>query len=928
MAILKGFPPSNTISPSVRITEKDLSFIAPEQSFHRAGLVGFASKGPINIPTVVQSRRQLNTVFGFPHPEAGDPYLIYAAEQYLLVANELYVVRVADTDPVSWERARSAEVDLPSAGGEVVLVSSVAGPYRLEKDMYFKWRLNKVLASKTLVALSDDNHPDPVVNSEGYSASQLANDLNAQLDPSVDGIEFFSTTEATSLIEAEVIGTSQTDGDATFELANDNIVAGSVTGRVVVNGTVVQTFKVDANDSFTFKTIVSSASVKATSGSINKANGTITLGYSGNLTPGSSGSSNFNSVSVDYKYTREFATSRIGVRTTFSFGPRASLELVSVQDALYGPTVVDEGGEGNSNVHIGVTGLGSGMEVAQFTGSESGSFDFTSVDEHDLQVVVDGTDNVLVDNVVQVIDLSSFASNDEVSAAAVATAINSQIAAGDVPGGFEAVAVGGYVSLRTLHAGNDARLLVKNESSVFELLGFDAPLLDPTDPAVVDNSGSNKGMYVTAEGSSPEGTSGTAAVSTYGVAFGDSNRFGDVSVRITADSPGIDGNGTQIVVRNNVREGNFVIEVYNNGVQVESWGNLTKDETSRFYVETFLSLVSDYIKAVDNTANPSPPLDGTYSLVGGSDGIPSDPDDQDYFLIGNQLGYTGMYALSEPEQIDIDLVAVPGHSSTGVVLALIDMCQNMRSDCLAIIDAPFGLTVKEIIHWQNGAHPLNTTRFDSDFAALYWPWVKIRDSFNNVDVWVPPSGSVMAVYARNDALAAPWFAPAGVNRGVVPGITDVFSRPTLEERDLMYGNRNAINPIVQYADFQDFVVWGQKTLQRKPTALDRVNVRRLMFVIEKRIRQASRSLLFEPHDEIFREKFIDIATRILRQVQIGRGLTAFIIKADEELNTPDVIDRNEFRARIGVQPTRAVEFMFLEFSIHRTGSFEAGSDTF
>ena len=101
-----------------------------------------------------------------------------------------------------------------------------------------------------------------------------------------------------------------------------------------------------------------------------------------------------------------------------------------------------------------------------------------------------------------------------------------------------------------------------------------------------------------------------------------------------------------------------------------------------------------------------------------------------------------------------------------------------------------------------------------------------------------------------------------------------------------------------------------------------------MFVIEKRIRQASRSLLFEPNDEAFRSTFVDIATAILREVQIGRGLTAFIIKADEELNTPDVIDRNEFRARIGVQPTRAVEFMFIEFSIHRTGSFEAGSDTF
>jgi hypothetical protein len=677
---------------------------------------------------------------------------------------------------------------------------------------------------------------------------------------------------------------------------------------VVVGSTVVQTFRVDEEGNFLFKNVVALPAVRAVDGAINLTNGNITLTYNAAPTVA-------NYLSVDYRYEDSFAASRIGVRTTFSFGPRASLEFVSVSNQLCG--------EGSA------IGLGTGMVPAQMTGSAEGDFDFTTLTGHELQVVVDGTDNVLIDNVNQVVDLSELATDNTTTAQQVVDAINAAINAGEVPGGFEAVLVtnggegaDGFVSLRTLHSGNDARLLVKSESSLFALLGFDAPLEDPTD------AGSDAGAYVTAEGDSPEGVSGDVAGATYGLARGDSNRFGDVSVTIVADSPGMEGNGTQVVVKNNIREGHFSLEVYNNGVQVESWGNLSKDETSRYYVETFLTLVSDYVRAVDNVSNPSPPLDGVYDLVGGSDGLPSDPDDQDYLLIGNKVGMSGLYALSEPEQIDLDIVAVPGHSSTGVVLALRDMCQNMRMDCMAIIDAPFGLTVKEIVDWQNGAHPLNTTRFDSDFAALYWPWVKIRDTYNNVDVWVPPSGSIMAVYARNDSLAAPWFAPAGVNRGVVPGITDVFSRPTLEERDLMYGNRNCINPIVQYADFQDFVVWGQKTLQRRPTALDRVNVRRLMFTIEKRIRVASRSLLFEPNDEAMRSQFVRIASTILREVQIGRGLTAFIIKADEELNTPDVIDRNEFRARIGIQPTRSTEFMFLEFSIHRTGSFEAGSDTF
>lgn len=784
MAILRGFPPSNTISPSVRITEKDLSFIAPEQSFHRAGLVGFASKGPINVPTLVATQRQLNTVFGFPHPESGDPYLLYAAEQYLLVANELYIVRVGDEDNVSDERADTASVDIPSAGGQISILSAEAGDYTFSKDSFFRWRLNGVLHSKTLVVLAGT-----------YTAAQLAEDLNLQLDGDIDGIEFFTD-----------------DGD-------------------------------------------------------------------------------------DY----------IGVQTTWAFGPDSELEFVSVQDAIYGGAVVD----GN------VSGLGTGMTQATITGSldqypasyqSVGYYDFTGLTDLNIQIVIDGTDNVLIDNVVQTIDLADLEGSNN-TLAAIVSEINNQLVdnGGDLPGGWLAEADGDNLKFSTTHHGRDARLLIKADSTAASLFGLES---------------------VTKTGASPVGDSGDGGVATYGRINGDANSTGAVTFTVSADSAGIDGNNTQVVVENNIREGNFSIAVYNAGVEVESWGGLVKDENSRFYVETFLALVSDWVRVSDNTANAAPPLDGTYSLTGGSDGIPSDPDDQDSLIIGSNLAFTGMYALSEPEQIDIDLIAVPGHSSTAVVTALLDLCQNVRMDCMAIIDPPFGLTVNEIVAWQNGSHPLNTTRFDSDFGALYWPWVKIRDNHNRVDIWAPPSGSVMATIARSDQLAAPWFAPAGVNRGVVPNITDVFSRPTLEERDLMYGYRNAVNPIIQFVDFDGFVIWGQKTLQRRPTALDRVNVRRLMFVIEKRIRTASRQLLFDPHDDILRQKFVRISTAILSEIQVGRGVNDFRVKCDEELNTPDVIDRNEMRARIGVQPIRAAEFIFIEFSIHRTGSFSENADTF
>lgn len=777
MAILRGFPPSNTISPSVRITEKDFSLIAPEQSFHRAGLVGFASKGPINVPTLISTQRQLNTIFGFPHPESGDPYLLYAAEQYLTIANELYIVRVGDVENVSDEKANTAEVDVPSAGGQITIMSGLAGSYTFSVDSFFRWRLNGVLHSKTLVVLAGT-----------YSAAQLAEEMNLQLVPDIDGIQFV------------------TDNTDTY----------------------------------------------------------------------------------------------IGVQTTWAFGPDSELEFVSVQDAMYGNTVLN----GNP------TGLGTGMTQASITGSLAqypasyqtvGHYDFTGLTGLNIQIVIDGTDNVLIDNVVQTIDLADLEGSNN-TLAAIVNEINSKLVenGGDLPGGWIASASANNLVFKTNHTGRDARLLIKSDSTAAALFGLES---------------------VTKTGTSPVGDSGDVAVATYGRINGDANSSGAVTFTVTADTAGIDGNSTQIVIENNVREGNFAIYVYNNSAEVESWGGLVKDENSQFYVETFLALASDWIRVTDNTSNAAPPLDGTYSLSGGSDGIPSDPDNQDALIIGNSLSYTGIYALSEPEQIDIDLIAVPGHSSTSVVMALLDLCQNVRMDCMAIVDPPFGLTVNEIVAWQNGTHPLNTTRFDSDFGALYWPWVKIRDNFNRVDIWAPPSGSVMATIARSDQLAAPWFAPAGVNRGIVPNITDVFSRPTLEERDLMYGYRNAINPIVQFVDFDGFVIWGQKTLQRMPTALDRISVRRLMFVIEKRIRQSSRQLLFDPHDSILRDKFVRLATAVLSEIQVGRGVNDFRVQCDETLNTADVIDRNEMRARIGVQPIKAAEFIFIEFAIFRTGSF-------
>lgn len=771
MAILRGFPPSNTISPSVRITEKDFSLILPNPSFHRAGIVGFASKGPINIPTLITSTRSLHVTFGFPHPQTGDPYLIYAGEQYLSVANELYVVRVAVDSPGNDEQAMTASVAIPASGPAILVTSKLAGPYVFATNQFFRWRLNGILASKMLVVLAGT-----------YTTDQLVASLNAQLTSSVDGITFSN------------VG-----------------------------------------------------------------------GY-------------------------------ISVGTTFSYGPSASLEFVSCQSMMVG---------GASST----IGLGLDMTQAVLTGTvtkypnnsyqTAGNFDFTGLTGLNLQVVIEGTDSTLIDDIVQVIDFSTIEGLNN-SITTVVNTINSQAS------GFLATAVGNNIVLKTLTYGEDSSLLVKSSSTAAAILGLGT---------------------TTVYGSSTTGVSGAANANHLGIITGATNASTVVAFTITADSPGIEGNGTQVVVGTDTRSGTFSIGVYNNGQQIEQWGNLTKDSTSTYYVATYLQQVSSYIRATDNVSVTQLPTAGTYSLSGGTDGIPFDPEEQDNLLIGSDTAMTGMQALSDPEQVDIDLICVPGHPSTDVVVAMLDLCQNTRADCFAIIDPPFGLTVQEIIDWQNGVHPLNLTRFDSDFGALYWPWVRLRDTTNQVDVWVPPSGSVLATYARSDTIGAPWEAPAGLTRGVVPNISNVFSRPSLTERDLMYGYSNAINPIVQFQDITDYVIWGQKTLQRAPTALDRVNVRRMLLVAEKRIRAASRGLLFEPHDDALRQGFIRICKNILDEIKTQRGLTDYLIQCDTELNTPDVIDRNEMRARVGIQPTRAAEFIFIEFAVFRTGSFSETADS-
>jgi hypothetical protein len=211
---------------------------------------------------------------------------------------------------------------------------------------------------------------------------------------------------------------------------------------------------------------------------------------------------------------------------------------------------------------------------------------------------------------------------------------------------------------------------------------------------------------------------------------------------------------------------------------------------------------------------------------------------------------------------------------------------------------------------------------DSNYAAAYYPWVRILDTDTNKFAFVPPSAVLPEVYAYSDNTSAEWFAPAGLNRGGIPGASGVKVRLAQAQRDTLYEGK--VNPIAQFPG-QGICVWGQKTLQRRSSALDRVNVRRLLITVKKFIASSARFLVFEQNVEATRRRFLNIVNPFLANVQERSGLYAFRVIMDETNNTPDVIDRNILVGQLYLQPTKTAEFIKLEFNILPTGATFPGA---
>jgi uncharacterized protein len=416
------------------------------------------------------------------------------------------------------------------------------------------------------------------------------------------------------------------------------------------------------------------------------------------------------------------------------------------------------------------------------------------------------------------------------------------------------------------------------------------------------------------------------------------------------------GSGTFYLL---IRQGN---DTSNSPSILENWGPLSLDPFAANYIEKvignqrenvvsdsgeyFIQLSGSYINQsryirikqvnqstpnyFDNNGTPKPeytgsiPIasEGTFGSATGKN-VPTGVIAKYYENIANDniqgisaSAYTeSISLLANQDAYNYNLLVAPGLISsfgsptTTAITSMINTVQN-RGDAMTVVD---------LVGYGSNLTPVLTQAlvYDTSYAASYWPWVQTIDPDTGNQVWVPASTMIPGVYAFNDSVAEPWFAPAGINRGILSNVIRAERVLTQGNRDDLYESN--INPIATFPN-QGVVVFGQKTLQKKASALDRVNVRRLLIELKNYISQIANTLVFEQNTVTTRNNFLSQVNPYLASVQQQQGLTAFRVVMDESNNPPSVVDQNQLVGQIYLQPTRTAEFIILDFNVLPTGA--------
>jgi phage tail sheath protein FI len=853
------------LSPGVYVREIDFSLYVPNLSTTAVGCVGYATKGPINQPQYITNPVQFSTTFGEPTPSMSGPY---AALQFLSMGRQMWYVRVAEanesgagTNPYT---SLPASVVLSEASTKAKITGKktnvVSLTYSTADTLTFKVDGTSSVISFTWTLVSGQTITK--------SISEIANDLNKNANFAAYFIATLSPTGA---------------------LAIERLLAGSSHGFQIAGNALTPIFGSDFN-----------VSAPPT------AWGTGTVEESAYIL----GNQPFPSPHLSVSTGDKLGFNIKGSVTTITLPDTADYDLTAFVDLL--------------NAQAGFT-------AAKLQASAVADTLFISS----------------TDTAVTRLMLSDVGSGD------IGTAVFGKVNKDKTITGYAAPATAITSNTNTLKF----RAIKGSDGTYTDYSIYLVPAAGPLTPAQFVDA-INLGLATASDGTAVP----VDLTATYVATVADTNKvlitytgakdyvvydvnstafaasFGQMPyekyqstvandvLTITATSDGTWGNKLAIAVANvDAVNSTFDLNVYERGYLVERFEKLVKTpDTSAKYVETAINGVSTRITVVNDialgqTLLPAANVLGTTTaLTGGLDGVASVMNPSTFIGYSDATATTGLQLFRNPEQVDVNLLMVPGIASAPVINAMVDICV-FRHDCMALVDPPFGLKPQEVVDWANGAgvYASEHAAFNTSYAALYWPWLQIYDPVNAQLVWTAPSGHISYVYAYTDYNSETWFSPAGLNRGHLSTPVKTEYIPTLGERDLLY--QSNVNPIATF--IKDGInVWGQKTLQRTPTALDRVNVRRLMLYLEKVVATAVRTLTFEPSDKTTWIQFINLVEPFLESVKSRRGVTEFKVVCDETTNTSDVIDRNEMQARIYIRPTKAAEFISIDFVLTDSGT--------
>ena len=889
------------ISPGVYTIENDLSQYVSNLSATIVAMVGTADFGPSNTPTLVTSAQQYVNIFGEQSP---NHYLGYAAKAFLKQGNICYITRVAPTD------ARLAKVTM--------VLPTAATPYAGGWD----------LVSNTTTSATFSVYDGPGVTGAAKTIS---------LDPAtlIPGFDF---TDSTQISPAN----NKIGSDLTSFVANNSYVLGSsfsvLTGAGKNSSAVITNLTQDSNqnllvtvDVSKFNTFNSPATATAVGelGLMSSTPSTPTDTPAALPTAGATlvtigSTQSGGNLNLVYNVLPTYSGAPSGLSTWIALlnGSSSSAQLAAINSL-----VAVSGSDVNITIPLSATSISDSLTI------------MNAILNCLIKTLVAGT----------LTSLSSY-----VNLLAAFPVIRAQAASG-------IVGIGSVNSTTGVSAGLKASSLVMTAGKATSIQLFAITTgasssfyyTDGTINNAVINDISDmilSGTFTTNlyRPTWSMSAAGTTSVPTFlkfsSIGEGD---FSDIALTLTFVAGDLDsGQNQNYTVRVFQRQTSPTVQVtslnYNDFTLIESYyGSTETILTAIANSSQNISLKIDY--TVSDTANlltntvvsgvPSdflvidPVLNMDVTGKGFAQGLnftkqnssfistfdmtledgTSGSEITSYDILGDPDHKTGVYSFIDPEQIDINLIIAPGWSADPIVAkGLIDLCTS-RSDCMTILDTPFALDIPGVVNYRNNLLDVN-----SNYGALYYPWVKIADAINQKNIFVPPSGMVAGQYAFNDYVGQVFTAPAGRNRG---NLIDALTT----ERILNQGDRdvlalNQINPIYNESGYGTYIR-GQQTLQVNLTALDRVNVRRLLIYLRKVIATASKYYEFEPADSITALRLKQLATSILDNYVSNGGIVSYTVDVGPNVNTALTLNNNQLWMSISLVPTKTAEEIVEVFNI-------------